>query len=169
MTPDIPDTLRFMPKAQEHQSMPHILVLNGPNLNLLGTREPHIYGKTTLEDIGTMLKTWGKGNGYSIEMRQSNHEGKLIDWLHESRESADGVILNPGGLTHSSVSLADAVAAIGLPVIEVHLSNVYAREPFRAHSYISPVALGVISGFGATGYLLAAQALAPRLLSQEEG
>lgn len=149
--------------------MPHILVLNGPNLNLLGTREPHIYGKTTLEDIEAALKTWGAGNGISIGMRQSNHEGLLIDWLHEARESADGIIFNPGGFTHTSVALADAVAATGLPVIEVHLSNVYAREPFRAHSYISPVALGVISGFGATGYVLAAQALAPRLLSQEEG
>ncbi len=149
--------------------MPHFLVLNGPNLNLLGSREPAIYGTATLADVEDRLRTWGETAGVAIEMRQSNHEGDLIDWLHEAGETMDGVILNPGGLTHSSVALADAVAGIITPVIEVHISNVFAREPFRSRSYVSPAALGVISGLGIEGYLLAAQALLARLGEHQEG
>ncbi|WP_210431125.1 type II 3-dehydroquinate dehydratase [Iodidimonas gelatinilytica] len=132
-------------------------------------REPDIYGSETLADVEASLVAWGKDNGVSFELRQSNHEGDLIDWLHEARDEADAVILNPGGLTHSSVSLADAVSALEKPVIEVHLSNIFAREAFRAHSTISRVAAGVITGLGTTGYLLAAQALAAQLFKQEEG
>lgn len=149
--------------------MPQLSVLNGPNLNLLGAREPDIYGTDSLADVELMLNDWASTRGFSIDMRQSNHEGDLIDWLHEARETSAGVILNPGGLTHSSVALADAVAAIGLPVVEVHLSNIYAREPFRAHSYISRYARGVISGFGITGYLLAAEAIAAQFPNGQEG
>lgn len=139
--------------------MPHLLILNGPNLNLLGSREPEIYGHDSLDDVEHDLTAWAAGAGASFEMRQSNHEGDLIDWLHEARDSADGVILNPGGLTHSSVALADAVAAIGLPVIELHISNIHAREPFRARSCVARAALGTIAGLGTAGYVLAARAL----------
>ncbi len=149
--------------------MPHFLVLNGPNLNLLGTREPAIYGTATLADVEDRLRTWGESTGVAIEMRQSNHEGDLIDWLHEAGETMHGVILNPGGLAHSSIALADAVAGIAVPVIEVHISNVFAREPFRSRSYVSRAAAGVISGLGIEGYLLAAQALLARLGEQQEG
>lgn len=148
---------------------PHILVLNGPNLNLLGEREPEIYGAAGLADVASDLEAWAKDTGFTVQMRQSNHEGDLIDWLQEARASVAGIILNPGGLTHNSVSLADAVAAIAVPVIEVHLSNIFAREDFRQRSYVSPVAAGVISGLGTMGYLLAAQALARRLATQKEG
>jgi 3-dehydroquinate dehydratase-2 len=138
-----------------------IYVLNGPNLNLLGTREPEIYGRETLDDIAAMLDDRAQQLGLTIDLRQSNHEGHLVDWLHEARaEGAKAVILNAGALTHTSVALYDAVKAISLPVIEVHLSNPHAREAFRHHSYISPVARGVICGLGAQGYLLALEAAA---------
>jgi 3-dehydroquinate dehydratase-2 len=138
-----------------------IYVLNGPNLNLLGTREPEIYGHETLDDIAAMLDDRAQQLGLTIDLRQSNHEGHLVDWLHEARaEGAKAVILNAGALTHTSVALYDAVKAISLPVIEVHLSNPHAREAFRHHSYISPVARGVICGLGAQGYLLALEAAA---------
>ncbi|WP_281301113.1 MULTISPECIES: type II 3-dehydroquinate dehydratase [unclassified Iodidimonas] len=149
--------------------MLHIHVLNGPNLNLLGTREPHIYGAETLDDVEQKLAAYGKEHDISFTLRQSNHEGQLIDWLHEARTKADGVIINPGGLTHSSISLADAVAAIAIPVVEVHLSNIFARESFRAHSTISAVATGILTGFGTTGYLMAAHALAALLSRTEKG
>jgi len=136
-----------------------LLVLNGPNLNLLGLREPHIYGAESLDDLGALLESWAAVATAQVDMRHSNHEGELIDWLHEAREGADGVILNPGGLTHTSVSLADAVAAIPTPVAEVHLSNIHAREDYRARSYIAGSAIGVIAGFGLEGYRLAAEAL----------
>lgn len=140
---------------------PLVLVLNGPNLNLLGTREPEIYGPDTLDDIAAMLDDRAQEHGLRIDLRQSNHEGHLIDWLHEAQaRAARAVILNPGGLTHTSVALHDAVKGIATPVIEVHLSNPHAREPFRHKSYISPVARGTIAGFGARGYMLALDAVA---------
>ncbi len=140
---------------------PLVLVLNGPNLNLLGTREPEVYGHETLDDIAEMLEDRAKAIGVVIDMRQSNHEGHLVDWLHEAgSRGAKAVILNPGGLTHTSVALRDAVASIKVPVIEVHLSNPHAREEFRHKSFVSGVARGVIAGFGARGYLLALDATA---------
>ena len=142
-------------------TLPTIYVLNGPNLNLLGSREPEIYGSDTLDDIGAALETRAKALKLAIDMRQSNHEGHLVEWLHEaSARSAKAVILNAGALTHSSIALHDAVKAINVPVIEVHLSNPYAREEFRHHSYISPVARGTVTGFGPLGYQLALDAAA---------
>ena len=138
---------------------PLIFVLNGPNLNLLGTREPEIYGTDTLDDIAARLSAQADELGVTLDIRQSNHEGHLIDWLHEAREAgAKAVLLNPGGYTHTSVALRDAVAAIGVPVIEVHLSNPQARESFRRRSLISGVAKGTIAGFGALSYVLALDA-----------
>ena len=141
--------------------LPAVFVLNGPNLNLLGSREPAVYGRETLDDIAAMLEDRARDLGVTVDVRQSNHEGHLIDWLHEAASAqALAVILNPGGLTHTSVALRDAVAAIPVPVIEVHLSNPHAREPFRHHSFVSAVATGVIQGFGAAGYRLALDAAA---------
>jgi 3-dehydroquinate dehydratase II len=140
-------------------TLPTIYVLNGPNLNLLGTREPEIYGADTLDDIANALADQAKGLGLAVEVRQSNHEGHLVDWLHEANAGgARAVILNAGALTHTSVALHDAVKAIRVPVIEVHLSNPHAREAFRHHSFVSPVARGVIVGFGKLGYQLALDA-----------
>ena len=140
---------------------PLVFVLNGPNLNLLGTREPEIYGSDTLDDIAGALEDRARELGLSVDVRQSNHEGHLIDWLHEAQATgARAVILNAGGFTHSSIALHDAVKAVVTPVIEVHLSNPHAREPFRRRSYIAPVARGTITGFGALGYLLALDAAA---------
>ncbi len=136
-----------------------ILVVQGPNLNLLGTREPHLYGSTTLDEIHAELATAAKPWGAELEFFQSNHEGALIDRIQEALSWADGILINPAGLTHSSVSLRDALVATGLPVIEVHLSNVFAREEFRHRSLVSPIAVGVISGLGPAGYRLALEAL----------
>ena len=142
-------------------TLPTIYVLNGPNLNLLGLREPEIYGSDTLDDIAGRLEDRARGLGLAIDMRQSNHEGHLIDWLHEANaEGAKAVILNPGGFTHTSVALHDAVKAITVPVIEVHISNPQARESFRRRSYIAAAARGTIAGFGALGYELALDAAA---------
>ena len=140
-----------------------ILVLHGPNLNLLGEREPEIYGRTTLAEIDTRLREQASARGASVDTFQSNHEGALIDRIQAARRTHQGIIVNPGGLTHSSVALRDALAATSLPVVEVHLSNIYAREPFRHHSYVSGIALGQISGLGAKGYELALEALLDRL------
>ena len=140
--------------------MPSILVLNGPNLNLLGTREPGVYGRATLDDIRALCEAAGTRAGFAVDFRQSNHEGVLIDALHAARDIHAGVVLNAGAFTHTSVALRDAVTATRLPVVEVHLSNIHAREPFRHRSHIAPVALGMICGFGAQGYALAIEALA---------
>lgn len=139
----------------------NLLVLHGPNLNLLGTREPGVYGQQTLQEIDAGLQALAQELGIGLSSRQSNHEGVLIDWLQGAEaEGFTGIVLNPGGYTHTSVALRDAIAAIRLPVVEVHLSNVHAREEFRRHSYVSPVARGVISGFGADSYRLGVLALA---------
>ena len=140
---------------------PVIYVLNGPNLNLLGTREPDIYGADTLDDIAGRLEDRATALGFTIDMRQSNHEGHLIDWLHEAwSKQAKAVIINPGGLAHTSVALHDAIRSVGLTVIEVHLSNPAAREPFRHVALCGAAAKGTIAGFGALGYELALDAAA---------
>ncbi len=140
--------------------MSHILILHGPNLNLLGLREPDVYGRLTLDEINARLAALAHDLGVEVRFYQSNHEGALIDALHDARTWAQGVIFNPGGYTHTSVALRDAVAAIGIPVIEVHLSNVYAREEFRHTSMLSAVCAGKISGLGWRSYALALRALA---------
>jgi 3-dehydroquinate dehydratase-2 len=137
-----------------------IFVLNGPNLNLLGVREPAIYGSETLADVGRRTQARAQALGLTVDFRQSNHEGELVDWIQEARESASGVILNAGALTHTSVAILDALNAAEKPVIELHLSNVFRREAFRHHSYVSAAAQGVICGFGAKGYELAIEAMA---------
>lgn len=136
-----------------------ILILNGPNLNLLGLREPDVYGATTLGDIERKCTALAKELGVDISFRQSNHEGELIDWIQQARDSFKGVIINPAAYSHTSVGLRDALAAVALPVIEVHISNIFAREEFRHHSHVSPVASGVICGLGTTSYTLALRAI----------
>jgi 3-dehydroquinate dehydratase-2 len=139
---------------------PTILILNGPNLNLLGVREPATYGRETLADIEEACLEHASALGLAVEFRQSNHEGQLVDWIQEARETADGIIINAGAYTHTSIAILDALRASELPVIEVHLSNVYRRESFRHHSYVSQAARGVIAGLGGHGYELALEAMA---------
>ena len=139
---------------------PSVLVLNGPNLNMLGVREPSIYGTETLDDIEALCLERAESLNIAIDLRQSNLEGELVSWIQQARGEHDGIILNAGAYTHTSIAIMDALSVAELPVIEVHLSNVFRREAFRHHSYVSPVAKGVICGFGAHGYLLALDALA---------
>jgi 3-dehydroquinate dehydratase II len=141
-------------------ALPMVFVLNGPNLNLLGVREPAIYGRDTLGDIEARCRSRGATLGLEIDFRQTNHEGQLVDWIQEARLSAAGIVLNAGALTHTSIALLDALSAADLPVIEVHLSNIFRRERFRHHSYVSLAATGVICGLGARGYELALEAVA---------
>lgn len=150
--------------ASESIDKPRILVVHGPNLNLLGTREPEHYGRVTLSDINVSLARMADAVGVDLEAFQSNHEGALIERVHAAREQGvQGIIINPAGYTHTSVALRDALAAVAIPFIEVHLSNVHAREPFRHHSYFSDIAVGVICGLGHEGYRLALQYLLNKL------
>jgi len=145
-----------------------ILVLNGPNLNLLGVREPQTYGRETLADIEEACLERAAALDLAVDFRQSNHEGQLVDWIQEARESADGIVINAGAYTHTSIAILDALRAAELPVIEVHLSNIFAREPYRHHSHISAVARGVICGFGGQSYVLALEAIAYVLESEAQ-
>lgn len=140
-----------------------VLVLNGPNLNMLGVREPATYGSQTLADIEAMCKAEGGKVGLAVDFRQSNHEGELITWIQQALGSFEAIVINPGGYSHTSIAIHDALRAVAMPVIEVHLSNIHARESFRHHSYVSAVATGVICGLGAAGYRLALHALAEKL------
>ena len=155
----IADDARY---AADVTSRPTVVVLNGPNLNLLGEREPDIYGHETLADVEGMCRARARELGWELDFRQTNHEGVLIDAVHEVRSSADGVVINAGGWTHTSVAIRDALAAVAAPVVEVHISDVHAREPFRSHSYISDVADEVIVGRGVGGYIDAIDAVATR-------
>lgn len=141
----------------------HLLVLHGPNLNLLGEREPAVYGTTTLAEIDARLASLGHRLGSRVSAFQSNHEGALIDRLQSARRECEGLVINPGGFTHTSIALRDAIAGLPLPAIEVHLSNVHQREAFRRHSYLADVVIAQISGLGARGYELALEALVERL------
>jgi 3-dehydroquinate dehydratase II len=146
---------------------PTIYVLNGPNLNLLGKRQPAIYGYETLADVEAQCKEEAAKHSIEIRFHQSNAEHQIIDWIHESRETAAGIVINPAALTHTSVAILDALNTCEFPIIEVHISNVHKREAFRHHSYVSGVASGVIAGFGTQGYTLAVQRLA-RLISEKK-
>lgn len=139
--------------------MTKILLLHGPNLNLLGTREPEVYGSMTMENINDLVRSRAAKYKVDVRAEQSNHEGALVDIIHVARNYADGIVFNPGAYTHTSVALRDAIMAVGLPVVEVHMSNVHAREEFRHHSYLAPVCVGQISGFGWQSYILGLDAL----------
>ncbi len=153
-----------MPNPTSNKS---VLVINGPNLNLLGTREPEVYGKTTLDDITQKLQNQAANLGISLDSYQSNHEGELIDRVQKAKKDGVGfIIINPGGFTHTSVALRDALAGVAIPFIEVHLSNIHQREEFRKHSYFSDLAIGVICGLGAKGYELALAAIQEKITSK---
>ena len=137
-----------------------ILLLNGPNLNMLGTRQPDVYGAATLDDVVTLAEKTAAELGFGLRAVQSNHEGEMIEVIHQARGQIGGIVINPGGWTHTSVALADALVIPEVPIIEVHISNVAAREPFRHHSYVSPIASGTIAGFGVRGYEFAVRRLA---------
>lgn len=137
-----------------------VLVLNGPNLNMLGVREPHIYGSVTLDELEAACQERAEQLGISVDFRQSNHEGELVSWIQQARQEHDGIVINAAGYSHTSVAIVDALVLAELPVVEVHLSNIFKREAFRHHSYVSAVAHGVICGLGPTGYLLALEAMA---------
>ncbi len=155
---------RFMPNPTSNKS---VLVINGPNLNLLGTREPEVYGKTTLDDITQKLQNQAANLGISLDSYQSNHEGELIDRVQKAKKDGVGfIIINPGGFTHTSVALRDALAGVAIPFIEVHLSNIHQREEFRKYSYFSDLAIGVICGLGAKGYELALNAIQEKIASK---
>jgi 3-dehydroquinate dehydratase II len=140
-----------------------IYLLNGPNLNLLGQRQPEVYGRETLADVATACAALASSLGLAVRFHQSNHEGQIIDWIHEARNEGAGIIINPGALTHTSIAILDALNAFDGPVLEVHISNVHKREAFRHHSYVSLRAEGVIAGFGTEGYLLAVRRMATLL------
>lgn len=140
-----------------------ITILNGPNLNLLGTREPEIYGATTLADIQALCENAASAHALKVDFKQTNHEGELVEWVQQAGEKSRGLIINAGAYTHTSVALHDALKTVRVPIIEVHLSNIYQREPFRHHSYVSPLAKGIICGLGPKGYTLAIEALAELL------
>lgn len=146
---------------------PSVLILNGPNLNMLGVREPSVYGTETLDDIEALCQERAERLGLAVDFRQSNHEGELVSWIHQARSDHDAIVINAGAYTHTSVALLDALTLTELPVVEVHLSNIFRREPFRHHSYISAVAKGVICGFGSQGYLMALDAVA-RLIDADD-
>jgi 3-dehydroquinate dehydratase-2 len=146
---------------------PVILVLNGPNLNMLGVRQPEIYGRTTLGDIETLCREKAEELGVELDFRQSNDEGELVEWIQEARDNADGIVINAAAYTHTSVAILDALKLSELPVVEVHISNIHAREAFRHHSYISAAATGVIVGLGPAGYVYAIDALAAILAADE--
>lgn len=145
--------------------MTSILLLNGPNLNLLGTREPDIYGATTLAELEELCRGWGEAVGLAVSCTQSNHEGELVDALQAARANHAGIIVNAGAFTHTSIALLDAIKGVGLPTIEVHMSNIHSREEFRHHSYIAQAAIGVVAGFGIDSYRLALEAMARHLSS----
>ncbi len=147
---------------------PSVLILNGPNLNLLGTREPEVYGRATLADIEALCGARAGELGLSVECRQSNSEGQLVDWIQAAPGRHAAILINPGAYSHTSIALLDAFKAVGLPVVEVHLSNSHQRETFRNQSYVSKAALGVICGFGAEGYAMALSALARMLVEEQE-
>jgi len=154
----------YIPSAK----MSKILILNGPNLNLLGTREPEIYGRDTLSDIERKCRLHGQAIGHEIDFRQSNSEGEIVDWIQLAQQESDGIIINPAAYTHTSVAIMDALKQFNNPIIEIHISNIFSREPFRHHSYISPVANGVICGFGANGYSIALDAISQLVSNKEE-
>ena len=147
---------------------PKILIVNGPNLNMLGVREPSVYGRDRLSDVEKVCRKRGRELGLAIDFRQSNHEGEIVGWIQEARASHAAIVINAGAYTHTSIAILDALQATELPAIEVHLSNIFRREAFRQHSYVSLAARGVICGFGATGYRLALEALAESLGTTKE-